>query len=186
MNGGRVSGVYGAMRAFRGLRFVLLFSLVGLSEGCYSIAQWREIVEIGSVDRQDRITVERWHETGSLNDPQFGVVQTVGPLVLYPLDVVISFASSVDFAFDPNWRVRWGPLGAALAIVCPWVTVTPMPVFGYRSSRCLDARRYDGLVRAIRAGNGRSELAAILECDPAEIETVEIVPTDPPRHETRR
>lgn len=149
-----------------------------VSPGCYSIAEDREVRELVTPESPVRIVAERWHEVGSLNSPQWGVLQTIAPLVLYPADVVMSTYCCVCFVFDDDTRVRWGPLGALLAIACPGVTAFPMPRGPQIPPRTLALAEFQELRRLVERGQAKPRIAKILGWSADDIESIRLVGLD--------
>ena len=112
------------------LLLVLLISLCMTS--CYSMASTRHEVVIFSKESPKALVIHGWVDRGWIVNmgPHRGFTNVVfyqvpQVLLLYPLDIVMSSALAFDAMCNPALDVRWGPLGAAMAIVLPGVTAFP-------------------------------------------------------------
>lgn len=64
-----------------------------------------------------KVTKERWFYGHLYSDDR-----ELFMVFLYPLDAIYNLASGFDAIFDPDYDVRWGPLGVLWAVVMPGVT----------------------------------------------------------------
>ncbi|RLB45706.1 MAG: hypothetical protein DRJ42_29340 [Deltaproteobacteria bacterium] len=104
-------------------RSALALALSLSLNACYSMVEYRASWQIRTEGRPDWIYVEVWNPIGPLNDPLFQGHAIVTAIALYPIDAVVNLFTSIGIAADSERRIRWGPIGAALSIVTPGVTL---------------------------------------------------------------
>ena len=75
-----------------------------------------QLEEIQIVDRV-KVRSERWF-MGNI----YSADRELFMVLLYPLDAIYNLGTAFDAIFDPEYDVRWGPLGALWTIVMPGAT----------------------------------------------------------------
>ncbi len=130
-----------------------LFLLLG---SCYSLAQTpltRRIRTEGAT-----VVLRIWINNPGpvLSAPPSPLHDAIHVLLLYPVEIVLDTGIAVTAPFDPDFEIRWGPIGAVAAIVLPGVTLMPdfyLPP-GIREDVVLEEPAFDDLVARVRSGDG--------------------------------
>jgi hypothetical protein len=102
----------------------LLPVVVGLC-GCHSLTRIRLSQDVRS--ESVATVLELWVNAPGplLSDPPRVVGDVLIPLVLYPLDKLLSLTVAVQAPFNPDVDLQWGPFGALAGLTLPWVTLIP-------------------------------------------------------------
>lgn len=136
-----------------GVPLAALTALICLS-GCYSLACTRTDMCITTRKRPEVVVFRVWIAAGQLQP--VSLETTVQTLAAYPIDVLASATVALLAPFNPEFDVRFGPLGAVAGILLPGFTVTTfLDGFSWDGGFVVSQSEFETLLAATRGGDRR-------------------------------